>query len=631
MSDERHSGAASTVGPPPDEGLRVGRRAVLAAGAASVSLFGSGCVGQTQSMLDLDGPDQVSLTIKTMPADADRRATIVARRLAEHLDSVGVDARVVLQSREELYRDVLLNQSFDVYVARYPPAHDPDFVRGLLHSRFDPEPGWQNPFGYTDIELDELLDAQRTRTGPARAEVLRDVERVIARDRPFSVVVFPDEIRTARRDWVGGRASGGTFSPLQYLTVDPAADRRQSGGLSDTPTASDSSRSPRSDQPGLRATITDDRVSRNRNPLAIEFRTGGSTLELIYDSLGRRVDGEVRPWLAADWSWLPTEPGDGQRAELTLRGDLSWHDGTDLTASDVAFTYEFLADTSLGRLESPLPAPRFRDESSLVESVEVLSADHVEFRFRPANQRVARRAFTVPLLPEHVWRDRSGTADISGIQTGRGVTEALVWNNPEPVGSGPYRFERASTKESVVLSRFEGHPLERPAEAFPGAFGGEAGIPFETAAFLVVPSGGAAVELVRNDEADTTFSPLSAAAVPAIGRDPSLTFEVSRPNSFYHVGFNARRTPTSNTRFRRAVASLVDQAYVAEEVFEGYAVPSVSPFGRGDALSPDLEWTGSDPVLPFPGTDGRLDVARAREQFRAAGYRYGESGALLTR
>ena len=635
MSPSDPPGSTSAPRPPPDGGPRVGRRAVLAAGAASASLFGSGCIGQTQSMLDLDRPDPVSLTIKTMPADDDRRATVIARRLAEHLDAVGVDARVVLQSREELYRDVLLNQSFDVYVARYPPAHDPDFIRGLLHSRFDTEPGWQNPFGYTDLELDELLDAQRTRTGAARAEVLRDVERIVARDRPFSVVVFPEEIRTAREGWGGGRASGGAFSPLQYLTTDRAGSYRQPSGVStgsDAVNASGrSSGSEDAEQPGLRATITDPRVTRNWNPIAVEFRTGGSVLELVYDSLGRRVDGAVRPWLASDWSWLPSDPGEGRRAELTLREDLSWHDGTELTASDVAFTYEFLADTSLGRLESPLPSPRFREESSVVESVDALSDDRVEFRFQPASRQVARRAFTVPLLPEHAWREKSEAADISGVETGRGVTRALVWNNPEPVGSGPYRFERASTKESVVLSRFENHPLQRTSGAFPGAFGEGEGIPFAEITFVVVPSGAAAVELVRNGEADTTLSPLSAAAVPEIGRDPSLEFSVSRPNSFYHVGFNVRRAPTSNTRFRRAVASLVDQAYIADEVFGGYAVPSVSPFGRGNALSSELAWTGSDPVLPFPGTDGRLDVERAREQFRTAGYRYGESGTLLTR
>jgi peptide/nickel transport system substrate-binding protein len=582
-------------------------------------------------MLDLDSPERVSLTIKTVPADADERATVVARRLAEHLDAVGVDARVMLQSREELYRDVLLNQAFDVYVARYPHTRDPDFVRGLLHSRFDAEPGWQNPFGLADLELDELLDAQRTRTGAARSEVLRDIERTVVRDRPFSVVAFPEEIRTSRAGWRGGRTTGGTFDPLRHLTTDRADGYwAPSGASNGTDAWNASESSTRAEEPGVRSTITDVRVTRNRNPLAVEFRTGGPVLGLVYDSLGRPVDGEVRPWLAADWEWDVTHPGEGRKAVVSLREDLSWHDGTELSAEDVAFTYQFLADTSLGRLESPIPAPRYRAESSLVESADVRSDGRVELRFRPANKRVARRAFTVPLLPRHVWEERSGTADISGIETGRGVTEALVWNNPEPVGSGPYRFERASPKESVVLSRFEDHPLGRASDAgLPPGF--EANVPFDEARFPVVPSGMAAVELVRRGEADTTLSPVSAAAVPAIGRAESLELDVSRASAFYHVGFNVRRSPTSNTRFRRAVASLVDRGHVVDEVFDGYAVPSVSPLGGGNALSPELEWEGEDPVLPFPGSDGRLNESRARERFREAGYRYGESGALLTR
>ena len=210
------------------------------------------------------------------------------------------------------------------------------------------------------------------------------------------------------------------------------------------------------------------------------------------------------------------------------------------------------------------------------------------------------------------------------------MTEALVWNNPNPVGSGPLRFERARPKESFVLRRFEDHFLTgvSPLDEL-GRFAG--GFPFDVLEFVLVPSDQAAVELVKRGEADVTGSPLTQREVPDIGRVEDLALSVSRPNSFYHVGYNARTPPNSNTRFRRAVAHLLDKGHVVDEYFDGYAKPAASPLARDGAMAPELQWKGTDPVAPFPGEDGELDVERARELFRDAGYRYANQGQLVTR
>jgi peptide/nickel transport system substrate-binding protein len=99
----------------------------------------------------------------------------------------------------------------------------------------------------------------------------------------------------------------------------------------------------------------------------------------------------------------------------------------------------------------------------------------------------------------------------------------------------------------------------------------------------------------------------------------------------YHVGFNARKTPFSNVRFRRAVAQLLDKSFLVEDVFDGYAEPAASPLARHDSLVEDLQWSGTDPELPFPGTNGSLDVAAAKATFRDAGFRYTNDGKLLRR
>jgi peptide/nickel transport system substrate-binding protein len=586
------------------------RRTFLATGAAT--LVGSGCVQQSQSLVDRTSPNRPRLTIKTLPADADARATTIARYLSERLATVGIDARVTLLSREELYRDVLLNQSFDLYVARHPQVTDPDVLRPLLHSRFGGVAGWQNPFGYTNLEVDEWLDTQRTESGAARVETLRKVERAVVRDLPFTVVAFPEEIRTRRADDVTSHSTEGPRSALRYLAVEPTAERDEPGG----PDA----------ERHLRVTLADSRVTQSLNPLAVEFRNGRSITDLLYDAVGRRIAGRIRPWAATDWAFRETARG--PEATITLREDLTWHDGSPLTAADVAFSYRFLRDTSLGTAETPIPAPAYRGRTALVDDVEARTDTSVVVQFRPVNRRVARRAFTVPILPEHIWQRRHGQATVAGVDTSQSVTKALVANNMRPIGSGPLQFERASSKESLVLRRFDEHFLHEGDET--DAFGPYAGgFEFDLLTFVVVPSTQAAVELVRRGAADVTGSPLSHTDVPRIGRTDGMALRVSLPRAFYHVGFNARTPPTSNARFRRGVSHLVDKAYIADEFFGGYAEPAATPLARSEVQAPELAWNGTDPSTPFVGTNGRLDVERAREKFREAGYRYSDRGELL--
>ncbi len=622
-----------------DDSSLPSRRSVLAAVGLAAT---GGCVREVQSAIDRDSPKQLSLTIKTVPADADAVATTIARFLSSKLKRVGIDASVVLMSFEELLRDVLVNQSFDLYVARYPARHDPDFVRPLTHSQFGVEPGWQNPFGYSSLGVDDLLEKQARQTGNARNKTLFEIQRRLVRDQPFSVVAFPDEVRATRSGEITGWVDSDVHSLASYLSLTPPEESESTptptrssgdGGLAaaartttDTPTTPTTATPDEDAAAEVQMTLTDDRPTKNLNPLAVEFRREGTITGLLYDSLARYVDGSVVPWLAESWEWRT----DGTPSvDVRLRSGLSWHDGEPLTAEDAAFTYRFLADTSLGTFSSPVPAPRFRSRTSLVDSVEARGDRTVRISFGRASRPVAAHSLTVPLLPRHVWEPKAAKATVAGIDTGSQVTKALVWNNPSPVGSGPFRFRSKSVKESVVLEPNTDHFLvtDPTVGGAAGQFAG--GFAFDRLVFAIVPSSGAAVELLQRGQADGTASPLDPSAVPEIGRSNRLDFHVSRSQAFYHVGFNVRKAPLGNPRFRRAVARLIDKQYLVDEVFKGYAKPASSPLAGYAPVASDLVWSGTDPKLPFAGADGSLDVERAREFFRKAGYRYTNSGKLV--
>ncbi|MEF8841753.1 MAG: ABC transporter substrate-binding protein [Haloarculaceae archaeon] len=607
----------------------VRRRAVLGTLAAGATAGTGGCVRRVRTIVGWQSTKQVSLQIKAPPTDADPYALRIARAMEGWFRAAGIDASIVPVDEGELHRQVLLNDEFDLFVARGEDRfRDPDALYSLLHSKFAEGPGWQNPFGYTNLEADELLESQRRTGGERRREAIAELQRTIARTHPFTVVAFPDDIRATRDAHFTNWRAADLRSPMGYLTLDRAS------GNADGPGGGDGDGDRERREGTLRTTTTDMRATENLNPLSVEYRRTGVLTGLLYDSLGIGTETGTppTPWLAETWEF--TEARGAPRATLRLRPDLQWHDGEPLTAGDVAFTYALLADTTLGSADdsdgedsnTPIPAPRFRGRSDLVEGATALGRRTVEFRFVECTPRVATRAFTVPILPRHVWESRAGTASVGGIEFGP-ATEALVTDNVPAVGSGPLRFVRNTPRERLVLEPFDDHFLARDARGdLPrGVAGGPA---FDRLSVQVVGSDATAVEIVASGEADVTGTPVGAATVPRIGRADEIDLLVRRSGAPYVIGYNARRPPLTNPRFRNTLARLVDQAHLADVVFEGYARPEASPLARTGWLPSDLRWNGANPVTPFLGADGELDVERARSAFREAGYLY-DDGTLL--
>ncbi|WP_266081714.1 ABC transporter substrate-binding protein [Haladaptatus caseinilyticus] len=599
-----------------ETGSKTGRRELLA--AVGITL-GSGCVNKAKSLVSRDQSKQITFSIKTLPADADPQAIRIARFLAKRLNEVGIAVQIEPMERVELLREILLEQSFDCYVACHPGIEEPDALRTLLHSQFDTEVGWQNPFGYANLNVDRLLNAQRRQQNRKRLKTLGELQHAIARNQPFSVVAFPDEIRAARKDTFAKWGEVEQLhSPLGYLSV-----QTQNGKNT------------------LRMTLQDSRPTENLNPLSAEFRGDGTIVDLLYDRLGQWIDGKVRPWLAQSWEWKSSN--ENLIGDVRLRDDLEWHDGNSLTSNDVAFTYRFLNDTALSELKSPVPSPRFRDAATLVESTSTVDDQTVRIRFGTASREVAMKSLAVPVLPKHIWWPKRKQAEIV-FQTDSTATKALVWNNLHPVGSGPFQFSNAKKKESLTLEQFEEHFLHHVDTAQniqfdsngprsePNHIKRYAGKPdYKRLRFIVVPSGAAATSLVLNDEADGTATSVSVGDVRDIGRAESVQLKIDESTAMYHVGYNARKRPFSNVRFRRAVAQLLDKEFLVDDVFGGYAKPAASPLARHDSLVEDLRWEGDDPKLPFPGTNGNLDRDKARTLFTNAGFKYSNDGEILQR
>lgn len=551
---------------------------------------------------------RVGFEIKTLPADEDPFAMLISRQLVSWFQEAGIDASVLPVTGDELLRDVLIDGEFDMFVSQFPwPTTDPDVLYALVHSSFVAEPGWQNPFGYSSLDTDEVLERQRTATGEHRRELAASLQEIIVDQNPFTVLAFPRRISASRDDRFAGLSLLDLRDSREYFRldrVDPDADT-------------------------LRVTTTDFRVTTNLNPINPEFRRDGLFTGFIYEPLAYSNGNGLEPWLARDVTWL--SQGDSS-VQVAIREDAAWHDDTPLTAADVAFTYAFLRDTTLGEEGESVPVPRYRGRSTLVEDVDVRDETTVTIRFGTDNRTVASRALTIPILPAHVWSDR--TAIVAG--NGGGTTQAIATDNVPPVGSGPLAFERAEPRRRLVLVRFEDHFTNRQTDTDETTSDRTEtdlsppyvdGLPFDRLVVRFVGSDAAAVDLVANDDADATVASVGADLVPRIGSTDATDLSVTTSDSYYFAGYNARRPPFSNTSFRSLISRLIDRAHLVSAVFDGYAIPAVSPLARTEWLAPEFAWDG-DADRWFVGENGSVDTAEAREAFTDIGYRYDEQGRL---
>lgn len=576
--------------PTPDRS--VSRRTLLASGAAGLSVAASGCVREVRSIVARSPDDRLSLSIVTVPASDDTQAIQTARALHEAFEVAGIDSTIEQLPTEELYRRVLINHDFDVFVLRHPGGFDPDFLYEALYSTFGDEWGWQNPFGFTNMPFDDLLEEKRERDGDDRLEAVADVLRSIADEQPFVPVCAPEEWRLVREDRFEGWDESHLADRLAYLRAEPVDD----------------------DVDELRGVITDTRPTENLNPLSVEYRNRGTIVDLLYDSLAT-VDGdELVPWLADSWEW------DATTATVSLRRG-RWHDGEPLTADDVAFTYRFIEDTSLGDNDVTSPSPRYRGHASAIDQVRVVDERTLRLS-TTAGREAAEYAFTVPILPSHVWTGRTTEEDLPGIDVAEGTTTAVVTDNVPPIGSGPFVFDDRTERESIHLERFDEH-FSLDDEELPAASVDQFRIHVE-------PSTVSAIEAIEGGNADVTISTLDLTELDEAPDTDGIRLVESATRAHYCVGFNTRAAPLGNPYFRRTIASLLDKERLVEEIFDGRAEPVATPL-TGEWVPPDLEWDGDDPVVPFVGDDGSLDELDARAAFEDLGYRYDEEGNLLVR
>lgn len=268
---------------------------------------------------------------------------------------------------------------------------------------------------------------------------------------------------------------------------------------------------------------------------------------LVYSGLMRITpEGSLEPDLAESYEISD----DGITYTFYMRGDARWHDGSQVTADDVIFTFDSIVDPMLG---SPLSVS-FR--SAVVEKVDDLT---VQFTLDEAFSPFLS-TLTVGILPQHLWQD----VPTSGFQ--------IAEFNKKPIGSGPYQFKSFTRDKKGMIHSYS---LERNEKYY-------AKLPYiNDITFKFYPTFEEGVNALNNKNVQG-LSYLPRESIDKLRGRSDLTHHSPSMPQYTALFFNQKkRAELKDYDYRNALALATDKRSIIDNVLRGQAELIDAPIPNG--------------------------------------------------
>lgn len=297
-------------------------------------------------------------------------------------------------------------------------------------------------------------------------------------------------------------------------------------------------------------------VSQDSGPLNLFAGTNDALLELVYDKLlsPSPYVTDPQPWLAEEVRAI-----DPSTWEVTLRDDVTWHDGEPLTADDVAFTFTYYEQAESSRHTHHV------NEIPDIDSVEVVDDETVRFTCAfPCPELGTITLADLPVLPRHIWEGVDEPSQVVAL----------------PVGSGPYRL--------VAYDPVSGYRFEANADYFAGA------PVIDELVMPVIEDPSATFTALRTGEIDAAARTLSPELLEQFSADPDVDVATTAPLHFLELRMNYERTPLDVPELRHALSLAVDRRELLDIVALGQGRAADQGYPH-----PDSPWTNPDLSTPF--------------------------------
>jgi peptide/nickel transport system substrate-binding protein len=304
-------------------------------------------------------------------------------------------------------------------------------------------------------------------------------------------------------------------------------------------------------------------VGTTNSPVNLDPRVGVDEAsqkvhQLLYNTLVH-IDDQLRvvPELAES-----LEHPDELTYVARLRKGVLFHNGRELTAEDVAYTFRSLID------------PTFRGRTgayTIVRSVDIVDPYTVAFHLK-----TPFASFPVNLV-------------MGIVQKGSGAANARA-----PIGTGPYRLVTFAPDDRTVLQRFDGY-FAGPAK--------NAGVVLK-----VVPDDTMRGLELRKGTVDLVVNDVVPDIVHQMQREGTLRIAQGPGSDYAYIALNLADPILSHADVRQALGFAIDRDAIVTYLRRGFASPAVG-------IIPPMSWAFERNVFDF-----RYDPAEAKRRLDAAGF-----------
>jgi peptide/nickel transport system substrate-binding protein len=308
-------------------------------------------------------------------------------------------------------------------------------------------------------------------------------------------------------------------------------------------------------------------ISRLNPILATDSASGEITGWLFASLISYDKDANIKSELAKSYKFL-----NDKTLIFTLRENAFWHDGVQITADDVVFTYDTII--------SPKIFTPYADEFRKVESVKTLSKFTVEVKYKEPYFK-ALESWMMPILPQHILQNEKDL-----------MTSKF---NFAPVGSGDYMIKKIEASQDIELFANPRYFIHSPRiDKVVYRF-----LPDSSTQFLMLKTGkldiGGLTPLQLEKQLDSDFK--------------KRYQIIEKPdNSYTYLGFNLQNPKFQNPKVREALSLAINRQELVDIIFLGHARVCTGPFLPDSfAFNPDVK-------IPLQ------DIKRAKQLLIEAGY-----------